>query len=39
MILCGDTTDFGGGCVGVGEGCAPPEVHQTAGREGGEGQE
>ena len=39
MVLCGDKTDVGGGGVGAGGGCPPPEGHQTAGGEGGAGQE
>ena len=39
MILCGYKTDFGGGVVGEGGGCLPPEGHRTEGGEGGAGQE
>ena len=39
MILCGDKTDVGGGGVGEGGGCLPPEGHRTEGGEGGAGQE
>ena len=38
MILCGDKADIGGGRVGAGGDCLPPEGHQTAGEEGGSGQ-
>ena len=33
MTQYGDTTDVGGGSVGAGGGCPPPEGYQTEGRE------
>ena len=37
IILGGDMIDVGGGGVGSGGGCPPPEGHRAAGREGGKG--